>query len=216
MKYLLSKYRFELLLFALMMVIFNRLFFSSSSFFSTYIWPLNMLLLGLASAVLLSEKKFIFTPAFFLLLPVLAVPLTPQMIFRSRELSIAALLVYIVFYSFLFYDVLRQITRITEVTESIIYGSLSGYLLLVIIASFMFLLQNHLAPGSFTGIEGSIIPEIYYQISYFSMITLTSIGFGDILPLTDNARLLTAFWGVAGQFSMVGIVGIIISKFSAK
>lgn len=216
MKYLLSKYRFELLLFALMMVIFNRLFFSSSSFFSTYIWPLNMLLLGLASAVLLSEKKFIFTPAFFLLLPVLAVPLTPQMIFRSRELSIAALLVYIVFYSFLFYDVLRQITRKTEVTESIIYGSLSGYLLLVIIASFMFLLQNHLAPGSFTGIKGSIIPEIYYQISYFSMITLTSIGFGDILPLTDNARLLTAFWGMAGQFYMVGIVGIIISKFSAK
>jgi hypothetical protein len=51
---------------------------------------------------------------------------------------------------------------------------------------------------------------------YFSFITLTSIGFGDIAPLTDMSRLTVAFFGMMGQFYMVAVIGIIISKFSSN
>jgi len=52
--------------------------------------------------------------------------------------------------------------------------------------------------------------------AYFSFITLTSIGFGDMYPITDMTRLVTAFFGMVGQFYMVAVVGIIISKFTSK
>jgi hypothetical protein len=53
-------------------------------------------------------------------------------------------------------------------------------------------------------------------MAYFSFVTLTSIGFGDIYPITDMSRLTTAFFGMIGQFYMVAVVGIVISKFSSR
>lgn len=70
-------------------------------------------------------------------------------------------------------------------------------------------------PNSFKGIEGGAVPDAYNQISYFSLITLTTIGYGDITPANDSARLLAAFWGLIGQFYMVAVVGIIISRYTA-
>lgn len=54
------------------------------------------------------------------------------------------------------------------------------------------------------------------DLVYFSSITLTSIGFGDITPSSYHTKLITAFFGIAGQFYVVVLVGILISKFSSK
>jgi hypothetical protein len=53
-------------------------------------------------------------------------------------------------------------------------------------------------------------------MSYFSFVAMTTIGFGDIYPESDSARLLTAFFAVLGQFYMVGLVGILISRFTGS
>jgi hypothetical protein len=209
-------YRFEGLLFALLMVIFNKIFFEAA-FYSSCVWEGNMVLLGIASLGIFREQKLfwrIVKNTLFLL--VIIVPIFSTEIFSSYSLTLSALIAYVLFYVLIFTEVLRQITQKAEVTLSIILGSLCGFLLLVIISVFGFLLQNHFEPDSFNGIKGDSVSETYHQFAYFGIITLTTIGFGDITPATDNARLLTAFWGVVGQFYMVGIVGIIISKFTSK
>jgi hypothetical protein len=84
------------------------------------------------------------------------------------------------------------------------------------IALFAYLLIESNFPNSFHGITSGRIDLNYNELSYFSFITLTSIGFGDIYPITDMSRLVVAFFGMAGQFYMVAVVGIIIAKFTTK
>jgi hypothetical protein len=51
---------------------------------------------------------------------------------------------------------------------------------------------------------------------YFSSITLTTIGYGDILPDTHTTKLLASLFGIIGQFYSVVLIGILISKFSSQ
>ena len=217
MKIYSETYRFEFLLFALIMVIFNKIFFFSDSFYSRFIWPANLILLGVASMGISPEKGGVIRGLKIgLFLLTLAVPLFSATVFESSDLSLSALTCYLIFYLIVFTDVMRQVIKSPQVNGSVILGTLSGFLLLIVISTFTYLLLDFIQIHSFANIPEGNIPAKYQPISYFSIITLTSIGYGDILPVTDNSRLLSAFWGVAGQFYMVAVVGIIISKFSSK
>ena len=217
MKIWLHTNRFELLLMALMMVIFNKIFFFEPSFYSSWIWPFNMVLLGSVSmGVFRENSKVIRLLKNVLFLGVIAVPLFADFFFQHHPATVIALSIYVLFYLILFVELMRQIVQRSEVTESVIYGSLSGFLLLIITSAFSFLLIDLAEAGSFNNIKGTTIPEKYHQIIYFSSVTISTIGYGDITPAKDNARLLSAFWGVVGQFYMVAVVGIIISKYSSK
>lgn len=212
-----QRYRFEFLLFSLAMVLFNKIFFSSSDFFTKYIWSGNIIMLAVACMSIFREQHYLLKATKNILFCVaVAVPVFASVVFGSPLLTLMALCAYALFYSFIFYEVLRQITRKSQVTEGIIFGSVSGFLLLTIIATFTFLIQHFFHQQAFNGVGAGSVPDVYYRLSYFALITLTTIGFGDIAPATDSARLLTAFWGVVRQFYMVGIVGIIVSKFSSR
>jgi hypothetical protein len=125
-------------------------------------------------------------------------------------------LFFILYYAFIFSIVLYQIALTKEVRLNVVLGSFCGYLLLSMVALFSYLLVENIIPQSFHGISYGNVPIIYNQLSYFSFITLTSIGFGDIYPINDSSRLLVAFFGMLGQFYMVAVVGIIISKFTTN
>ncbi len=123
---------------------------------------------------------------------------------------------FIIYYCFIFCEVMYQITYTREIRINIIIGSICGYMLLSMIVLFSFLFIEYNFSNSFHGISIGNQPLIYNELSYFSFITLTSIGFGDIFPITDMSRLVTAFFGMVGQFYMVAVVGIIIAKFTSK
>jgi hypothetical protein len=122
----------------------------------------------------------------------------------------------VLYYSIIFSEVLRQIFQRSEATVSVILGSVSGFLLMIVIAQFAFLQLEYATPGSFNGLEQGSIPSLYNQLSYFSMVTMATVGYGDIAPKTETARLITMFFTIAAQFYMVALVGIIVSRFSAR
>jgi hypothetical protein len=124
-------------------------------------------------------------------------------------------LFYIGYYTFVLWEVMRQITSAKEVRLNVVIGSFCGYLLLSLVALFAYVLIEVNYPHSFGNISHGNLPETYQQLLYFSFITLTSIGFGDIAPLTDMTRLTVAFFGLMGQFYMVAVIGIVISRFSS-
>lgn len=211
----LSEFRFEFLLVALMMLIFNKIFIPDNETYLRYIWPLNMVLISVASYGMFVEhskpKKVLrnVLAACSIAMPFLFIKFGESLIFL-RFLSIF----FVIYYSFIFSEVMYQITRAREVRLNVIIGSFCGYMLLSMIALFSYLIIELNTSGSFEGI--SRVPSlIYNELSYFSFITLTSIGFGDIHPITDTSRLTVAFFGMAGQFYMVAVMGIIISRFSA-
>ena len=212
----LSTYRYEFLLIALLLLIFDKIFFPDNNTYIRYVWPLNMVIIALASFgifhnssknVLMMRNVLSFVS---ICMPFMFISMNSQLWFMYF-----LTIFYILFYTFIFGEVMRQITLTKEVQLNVVIGSFCGYLLLSIMVVFCFILTELLQPNSFHGL-GNDLASNYNLLVYFSFITLTSIGFGDIYPITDSSRLTVAFFGMLGQFYMVAVVGIIISKFTSK
>lgn len=213
----LSTYRYEFLLAALLLLIFDKIFFPNNVTYLKYVWPINMVLISIASfGIFIDHNKNVKTIRNILSLISISMPFA-FMFWGQNSWFLQLLTVFfIVFYSFIFAEIMYQITMTKEVRINVIIGSFCGYMLLSMIALFTYLFVENNFPNSFHGITSGRADLIYNELSYFSFITLTSIGFGDIYPITDMSRLVTAFFGMVGQFYMVAVVGIIISKFTSK
>jgi len=213
----LSNYRYEFLLIALLLLIFDKIFFPNNDVYLKYVWPLNMLVISIASfGVFIDHNKYVKTARNIFSLISISMPFGFLALGQHFWFVQFLTIFYIFYYSFIFIEVMYQITVTKEVRVNIIIGSFCGYMLLSMIALFTYLLIEYNFSGSFHGITTGNLSVIYNELSYFSFITLTSIGFGDIYPITDMSRLVTAFFGMVGQFYMVAVVGIIISKFTSK
>lgn len=209
-----SIYRFEFLLFALLMLLFDKIFFTDNVFYLSYVWPANMLVLGLASVGIFQERaRWMIWTKNILFVGSMCLPFLFAVYSKNPVFMAFLITIYISYYSLIFIETLRQITHRGEVTLSVILGSFCGYLLLIMVCLFTLILIEFNTPKSFHGISSNHPELIYNELAYFSFIVFTSIGFGDIYPITDTARLATAFFGVVGQFYMVVLVGIIISKY---
>ncbi|MCS6979389.1 MAG: ion channel [Flavobacteriales bacterium] len=210
-------YRFELLLFSLFLVLFDKIFIRHNEIYVRYVWPINMLVLGLVSFGIFKERGFyikLIKNVLFILS--MFIPFFAFKVFNNRELSMAALSTYVVYYAFILTEVFRQILRPRVVTASVVIGALCGYLLLVVIGIFTFMLIEYYHPGSFSGTTNDNITIFYQEITYYTMITMSTIGYGDIVPVAHEARMLSAFFGTLGQFYVVTFVAIIVSKFSSR
>lgn len=213
----LHTYRFELLLIALTLLLFDKAFIPNHQFFTKVVWPFNMIILGITSFGIFNERVGIIKIAKnILFLFSIIIPLIFEFIVQSSVLTQLSFWIYIIYYCFIFIEILRQIFEKSESSISVIFGSVSGYLLLIVIAQFSFLLIEFNYPNSFSGLQKFGIPSIYNQLSYFSMTSITTVGYGDIAPLTDTSRLITMFFTIIGQFYLVALVGIIISRFTFK
>lgn len=217
LKNYLNNHKYEVLLIALAQHLFMGVFLSNLTLYTKVIWPLNMLILGMASVGVFIEKsqwKNIIQKILFLLVLVLPIGLTFWG--NNTHYFIFLNIGYVVFFLFIFGEVLKYLIKPSYINTDIISASACGYLLLIEISTFLlqfFVYQN---TQSFKGIDLSSPALTYMDLVYFSSITLTSIGFGDITPGIYYTKLITSFFGIAGQFYSVVLVGILISKFSSK
>jgi voltage-gated potassium channel len=115
--------------------------------------------------------------------------------------------------------ILRHVFQSREVTRDVIHGALVVYLLLGILGGFVFALLEGLRPGSFD-IPGGMIEENRLLFIYYSFITLTTLGYGDITPLTAPACSLSLLEAAFGQIYLAvllaRLVGIHISQTGKK
>lgn len=212
----LSTYRYEFLLIALLLLIFDKIFFPDNAIYLSYIWPFNMMIIAVASyGIFHQTRRNVMMMRNVLSFISICMPFLFIAMNEQQWFIYVLTIFYIIFYLFIFWEVMRQITLTKEVRLNVVIGSFCGYLLLSMGVVFCFILVELLHPNSFHGLSEDI-PSKYNQLSYFSFITLTSIGFGDIYPINDSSRLTVAFFGMLGQFYMVAVVGIIISKFTSN
>jgi hypothetical protein len=106
--------------------------------------------------------------------------------------------------------IFRHVRRSRVVTAETLFGALGVYFLLGFLWSNLYEMVEAVLPGSFSGIDGS--PG---EFLYFSFVTLTTLGYGDVLPLGDHARSLVVLEATTGVIYMAvmigGLVGLYIS-----
>lgn len=212
-----SKNKYELLLFALIQHLFVGIILRDMDNYLKVIWPINMIIVGIASIGVFIEKgrfKKILKNILFLL--VLLLPLSLSFIKNSPTFMTTISAVYVLFFLFIFLEIIRFLLKPSYINTDIISASACGYFLLIEVNIFLMQIFFYNNSHSIKGIDMSSTSAVYMDLVYFCSITITSIGFGDILPNSHVTKLVTALFGIVGQFYTVVLVGILISKFSSS
>jgi hypothetical protein len=129
----------------------------------------------------------------------------------SRYSHILGFLLFAFFVVMISYEVFKEIIVSKKIDMHIIVGAFCGFMLIGIIASLIFYFLHLDNPESFSNVAPKF--RAVEDLFYFSFITILTIGYGDIAPLTDEARSLALFFGLIGQFYLVVIMAVLVGKF---
>ena len=93
-----------------------------------------------------------------------------------------------------------------------LYGAACIYLMLALIWALLYVLLDSYQGQALT-IANS---DPFWEYLYFSIVTLTTLGYGDIAPVTRAARVLTGFEAVVGQFYLTILVAALVGMLVAQ
>jgi hypothetical protein len=161
-----------------------------------------------------SKKKHVPIIAALLALPMLASIWTNHFV----EIPLLALVgdcFGIAFMAFLVINILSFIFGEHEVTINVIYASIVVYLLIAIMWAFVYLVLESIHPGSFATGEGQIEAGKRLYI-YYSFVTITTLGYGDITPITDLANTFSFLEAVTGQLYIAILIAMLVGTQIAQ
>jgi len=112
------------------------------------------------------------------------------------------------------FGLLRRVLGQKTVTAETVRGGIAVYFLLAIVWSLLFEIVAIVLPGSFAGFAidaGVDQASVRGRYLYFSLTTLTTLGYGDIVPTTSFARNLATLEAVCGQIFLAVFMARLIA-----
>jgi hypothetical protein len=120
----------------------------------------------------------------------------------------------IAFFGFTIYRILRFILQTTHVDTEVLSAGIVVYLMLGLVWTLAYLLLAQLTPGSFLfALAGSRGMDAFNAF-YFSFSTLTTLGFGDITPVSRVARTLSIMETVTGTLYVAILISRLVGRYS--
>lgn len=167
------------------------------------------LIMPLAGVYIASPKKKYWLIEFSLIAPFVIFYFVAEYM-ASKTFFYIALIFGVVAYGFAISMILRFIIKTKIVTSNTIYAAISGYFLLGLIWA---LLYGFLALDGVVVFESRRQPLTFNSIIYYSFVTLTTLGFGDIIPGNETTQFFAMMEALAGQFYITVLISLLIGKY---
>jgi hypothetical protein len=132
----------------------------------------------------------------------------------SAPIEIAKRIAFALFLAYVLVIILTHIFTEKEVTEDLITGAVCAYLLIGILWTFVFYFLELGMEGSF-----SLPKDLRHEVGaylYYSFITMTTVGYGDIVPLTAPARSLAVLEAVMGQLYLAITIARLVGVHASR
>lgn len=123
----------------------------------------------------------------------------------------ARLVLFSIFFGFLFIRIFRQLFSTKFVDEKLVVAAIVNFIILGFLGTTMMQFVISLNPNAFNGITNDSFDN--YAFFYYSFITLTSVGYGDITPASPEARSIAVVLSILGQAYFSIIIGLIVGKY---
>ena len=206
-------YRFELVFVNLVAILFGSLVLPPA-IYDPYILDGLMIIFILVGMVFISKRQKLFRlfAVLLILLTVFSVLSTFDIGTIGTNVWIRSAIVF-PFIAIVTYELIHQIWVAKIINKNMILGVMSGYMCLGFMGTLLFIAIESFFPGSFYGNlpEGAAMDDD--NLLYLSYITLMSIGYGDFGPVTMLAKKAAMLIGMAGQFYMVIVIAVVVSKY---
>jgi len=172
------------------------------------------LLLGIGVLSLRGAGKLFGLAMFFVVAGIVmstaATRMSASMLILGSFTSIMGFLLTAIFYTF------KRIATENNVSANRITGAVVVYLLLGVLWSVAYTMIELSWPGSFTGFDVSGHSHWDSEWLYFSFVTMTTLGYGDIVPISAIARVAAYMQAIVGQFYIAILVAGIVSAYMAE
>ncbi|WP_190808746.1 two pore domain potassium channel family protein [Flagellimonas sp. S3867] len=211
----LYKYRFEIFFFSQVTILFGSLVFPPI-FFETILAPLLFVANLVAGIVLISKRrKLMWFFAVLLAVTLFAFGSTLLEKHATKVYDYLQMAAFFLFYIVVTIEIITQVWSIKKVNKNVILGLISGYISLGLLGFFICLSIEMTYPGSFQGLflVETGPEQLTERMLYYSFITLLTIGYGDILPITSLAQKAAVLIGLMGQFYLVIITAAVVGKY---
>ena len=167
---------------------------------------LILAMIPLSSYYALTEDRhramtILFLAAPFIILDVL------NLFLANRYLMIAAYSFATILYFYIIVLLVINLLSYRVVTANLIYCAISTYLLIGIMWTGIYAVVEGISPGSFSGISETS------DLLYFSFVTLTTVGYGDITPQFILAKRLAVIEAAMGGIYMAVIIAMIVGRY---
>jgi hypothetical protein len=119
------------------------------------------------------------------------------------------------FFAYAAINISRIISKSEKVSKETIFAAIVAYLLIALMWAFLYMILELVSPGSFSFPDKESWGETM-QFEYFSFVTITTLGYGDITPLTDKASALAMIEALVGQIYLVVLVAWLVGMHVSR
>jgi hypothetical protein len=161
------------------------------------------------------QKILIFSGAITIILTWL------DLFFQIDLLSLISFFSFFCFNVFITVFMVRHVARSKHVDLTIIINSINGFLLVGVLGAVLLAMTEVLQQFGFITDTGAIAfagstATGFHDYLYFSFVTLTTLGYGDITPVSALAKSITIIIAVTGQLYLTILIALLVGKFISR
>jgi hypothetical protein len=208
-----QKFGFPVLFFFLLSLLALPPYFSALGLSVVTRWLVSFVLLSTLYLVASHRREFIIGAV--LAVPTLGLNWTTEIFGLSGNFFIINLL-HIVYFSYITACLLRYIFSTKQVTLDMIFAAMCTYLLVGVVWMFIYSCIELSLPGSFSMLGDAAYQAQLYQFLYYSFVTLSTLGYGDVTPLNDFAKSWVIIEAVIGQFYLAVVLARLVGLYISK
>jgi hypothetical protein len=138
-------------------------------------------------------------------------------VYDSLPLHVISDLLKIFFFAYIALTILGRVLNTKSFTLDSILGAVCVYILIGVMWAFIYSLIEEVSPGSFSvssalegAARGAVRPGELF--TYYSFVTLTTLGYGDISPVSGIARMMASLEAIVGPLFVAILVAWLVSE----
>jgi hypothetical protein len=131
----------------------------------------------------------------------------------APELDVGALFITVLWLVYAISIIIGHLFQRRDVNVDAILGAMVTYLLVAVAFTLVFEIVELRHPGSFSGVPDNANDhraELGSSMMYFSLVCIATMGYGDIVPVSNLARPLAVLEGVFGQFYLAVMIARLV------
>ena len=145
-----------------------------------------------------------------------AISIVIQVITENVYSEVFGITIVFLFYLMTTVIAFRELFNPGGVDSNKIVGSICVYLLVGLIWAILYYYQSLLNPDAFIGLEYDDLKEKMFSLIYYSYVTLSTLGYGDITPNSPIAQVLAVTESLFGQFYIAILVAIMVGTHISR
>ncbi len=138
-----------------------------------------------------------------------------EYIFPGRAAYVVSQSMGVLFFLFVGLRTTVNLIRAKKITANTIFAAIVVYLIAGVLWSGIYSMLEMVHPDSFN-LGGIDVRSAAYRMLYFSFVTLTTLGYGDLAPLTDMASAFVILEAIFGQMYITVLIAWLVGRYISE